>query len=175
MSHSCNQADRQASPRISSSNQTSHNLSRGPGQTFHGHCDYTTALAYLFSVAIRRDTSPAQAVFHSAPTETDGSVIRPSRRSGTQSLAWTGLRPASYDIRILIPFRFGSSAAPVIAAIISSKKGRGPSRWRFAFHLASASALELILTAALRWHTSVSSMSRKLHSTTPFFPSFAIP
>lgn len=102
MSHSCNQADRQASPRISS-NQTSHNLSRGPGQTFHGHCDYTTALAYLFS---RRDTSPAQAVFHSAPTETDGSVIRPSRRSGTQSLAWTGLRPASYDIRDINTFSF---------------------------------------------------------------------
>lgn len=33
MSHSCNQADRQASPRISS-NQTSHTLSRGPDRHF---------------------------------------------------------------------------------------------------------------------------------------------
>lgn len=92
MSHSCNQADRQASPRISIESDQSHPLER-PGQTSRGHCHYPTALLISF-----HDTRPAQRVFHSAPTETDGSVIRPSRRSGTQSLAWTGLRPASYDI-----------------------------------------------------------------------------
>jgi hypothetical protein len=56
------------------------------------------SFAYQLGCLRSPSPSPAHAVFHSAPTETDGSVIRPSRRSGTQSLAWTGPRPVSHDI-----------------------------------------------------------------------------
>lgn len=134
MSYGNNQADRQASPRIPSS-QTICSLLIDLSTRQKTRTDTPRTSSPRYSVACLtylHSPSPAHAVFHSAPTDTDGSVIRPSRRSGTpeSGLDWTEASLLR-RIRILIPFRFGSLAALVIVAITNKlQKGPGPSsRW----------------------------------------------
>lgn len=131
MSHGCNQADRQASPRISS-NRTSHSLSlsRDPD----GHNPRTLSLHY--SVAYLSTQYQSRACGVSLGTNRDRRLRHPALPEvwdPESGLDWTEASLLRH-IRILIPFRLGSLAALVIVAIISSKKGRALSL-AFAIHL----------------------------------------
>lgn len=158
MSHSCNPADRQASPRIFIESDQSHPLERS-GQTFHGHCHCPTALLILFS----RYQARADGV--SLGTNRDRRLRHPALPEvwdPESGLDWTEASLLRH-IRILIPLRFGRTAAPIIVAIISSKKGPGPSRWRPP-STCICTCTRAYLDSSLRWHISVSSCQEKLIS-----------